>query len=82
MVESELIYKKITDLINTDQSKSDKVLSIRVAKGCLSKAIGQKKKNKNKLVREYGYKEVKFTEDANLSGYELMIEEERKSECI
>lgn len=82
LVESELIYKKITDLINTDQSKSDKVLSIRVAKGCLSKAIGQKKKNKNKLVREYGYKEVKITEDANLSGYELKIEEERKSECI
>ena len=44
-------------------------------------ASGQKKNNKLKLIREFGFAEVKFKEDESLSGYELKIKEERKREC-
>ena len=81
MVESALFYNKIASYLDKDRSYSDINLKISVAKGCLSKVIGQKRSNKDRLYREYGIAEVKFKEDENLSGYELMIEEERKREC-
>lgn len=81
MVESAMLYNKITGLLNKDKSYSDVTLKVFVAKGYLSKAIGQKKTNKNKLIREYGFADVKITEDVSLFGYELKIEEERKREC-
>ena len=57
------------------------ILQISVAQGCLSKAIGQKKYNKQRLMRDYGLADVKFKEDVSLSGYEFKIKEERKREC-
>ena len=50
--------------------------------GCLSKAIGQNKLNKNRLIEKFKFKNVKFKEDIGLSDYELRIEEERKRKCI
>jgi phosphopantetheinyl transferase (holo-ACP synthase) len=81
MVESAMLYNKITSLIEKKSSYSDTVLKVFVAKGCLSKAIGQKKTNKNRLIREYGFADVKIVEVESLFGYELMLEEERKREC-
>ena len=81
MVESAMLYNKITDMLKKDNSYSDITLKVFVAKGCLSKAIGQKRTNKNRLIREYGFADVKIAEDESLSGYELKIEEERKREC-
>lgn len=81
MVENALFYNKIARYLDKNRSYSNTVLKISVAKGCLSKAIGQKRTNKDRLIREYGIAEVKFKEDESLSGYELMIEEERKREC-
>ena len=81
MVESAMLYNKIIDMLDKDKSYNGTTLKVSVAKGFLSKAIGQKKTNKNKLIREYGFADVKITEDENLCGYELIIEEERKREC-
>ena len=81
MVESALFYNKIIASLDKDRSYSDTKLNISVAKGSLSKVIGQNKSNKYRLYREYGIAEINFKEDENLSGYELMIEEERKREC-
>lgn len=80
LVESALFYNKITRRLNNDVSYKNTVLHVYVAKGCLSKAIGQKRCNKDRLIREYGIADVKFKEDESLSGYELKIEE-RKREC-
>lgn len=82
MVESALIYNKITKHLDSDKVYDKIILNVSVARGCLSKAIGQKKSNKIKLIREYGFADVKFKEEEILSGYELDIEEERKRECI
>lgn len=81
MVESAMIYNKIASKLVKGGDYSGVTLRVSVAKGCLSKAIGQKKCNKNRLVREYGFADVKITEDESLSGYQLKIEEERKREC-
>ena len=81
MVESAMIYNKIASKLCYSRSYDGTTLKVSVAKGCLSKAIGQKKTNKNRLIREYGFADVKITEDANLSDYQFKIEEERKREC-
>lgn len=81
MVESTVFYNRITDLIKKEKSYADTVLKVFVAKGCLSKAIGQKKTNKSQLIQKYGFADVKIAEDENLYGYQVKIEEERKREC-
>ena len=80
MVESAVYYNKIATRLGKDRHDGE-TLRVYVGKGCLSKAIGQKKSNVAKLIREYGFRDVKFKEDESLSAYELMIEEERKREC-
>ena len=51
---------------------------VSTAKGCLSKAIGQKKKNKFLLMATYNLCDIKFCENVELSGYEVSVEVERK----
>ena len=81
MVESAMIYNKIAGKLSSDRSYDGVTLKVSVAKGCLSKAIGQKKTNKSRLIQEYGFADVKITEDPSLIGYQFKIEEERKREC-
>ncbi len=81
MVESAVFYNKISRCLDRAGSFGKAVLQVSVAKGGLSKAIGQKKSNKKRLIREYGVADIKFKEDESLSGYELKIKEERKREC-
>ncbi len=78
MVEAELYYREIKRLITYP---SNKVLYISVAKGALSKAIGNKKCNKMRIIREYGFSDIKFKEDETLNGYEIKIDVEGKKEC-
>ena len=81
LVESELYYNKIVSCLDSRTSHKGALLCVSVARGCLSKVIGQRKYNKQRLIREYGLVDLKFKEDGSLSGYELKIEEERKREC-
>ena len=78
MVESAMIYNKISRFLNRDSSYDGVTLKLYVAKGNLSKTIGQKKSNKNRLIQEFGFADVKITEDIALRGYQFKIEEERK----
>ena len=81
LVESELYYNKIISCLDSDIQHTNMILQVSVARGCLSKAIGQKKYNKHRLISKFGLADVKFKEDESLSGYELKIKEERKREC-
>ena len=81
LVESELYYNKIISCLDSNIQHTDMILQVSVARGCLSKAIGQKKYNKHRLISKFGLADVKFKEDESLSGYELKIKEERKREC-
>ena len=81
MVENAVYYNKIAAYLKKTPINVDTVLKVYVAKGCLSKAIGQKKSNVYKLIQNFGFRDVKVKEDQMLSGYELKIEEERNKEC-
>ena len=81
MVESRMIYNKLTELLGKEKNYSGATLRIYVPKGYTSKAVGQKKSNKMELIREYGLADVIITEDECLTGYELKVVEERKREC-
>ena len=52
---------------------SDDILKITVARGMLSKAVGQKKRNKLCIKEELGIREVTFKESDELSGYEFSL---------
>ena len=71
LVENELYYrkivKKLSDLDITDINN----LEIFVSKGALSKAIGQKRKNKIRLQNDFGLKRVNFFERSDLRLYEI-----------
>ena len=81
MVENAVYYNKIVKSLDGTVSHQGATLSVYVAKGCLSKAIGQKKSNIEKLIRNFSFRDVKVKEDDSLTAYELKLEEERKREC-
>ncbi len=73
LVENEIyyniIYKEITDRGYGHNRK----VSVFVSRGSLSKAIGQKKKNKLRLISDFSFDDIKFCEDEKLLDYEVSI---------
>lgn len=63
LVEGELFYREIKNkLKNVSENGS---FTVTVPKGCLSKAIGQKGKNRDRLKLEFNLKRIDFIEDEN-----------------
>ena len=81
MVESEYYFKKITKLLNKSNINSLDCPTVIVSKGSLSKAIGHKKVNKERLIRKFGFTDIIFREDSLIRGYEVRLEE-GKRKCI
>ncbi len=82
MVYSELYYKRICEDIDAYTEKTGDVLLIYVPVGEISKASGQKKINKEKLTKKYGFSEVRIKEDAALEKYSVRTEIIGKGERI
>ena len=77
LVIGEFIYKIIRrKIIKTGFVNS--YLHITVARGILSRAFGQKRKNKNRLKNEFGFADITYSESDLLTDYELEIDIERK----
>ena len=74
LVENEIYYNIICAEIEKSGIFDVSELKICVPKGCLSKAIGQKKKNKIKLQEKYSIKHIGFSESDLLSEYSVKIE--------
>ena len=51
-----------------------KTLTVYVAEGCVSKAVGQKKKNKQRICQKYGFKTIKVLEKNQIIGYNIILE--------
>ena len=82
LCENEIYFNKIKEYIYESDLKSSKRIFVTVAKGCLSKAIGQKKKNKIRLSLLFPDVEFVFGESGELKGYEVSVyTEERLNEC-
>ena len=78
LVENRIYYDVIKEKIRDVQIEKDDVLKIYVARGCLSKAIGQKKKNKFLLEKVLQTSSIVFSESDNLKEYEALVIVERK----
>lgn len=73
LVMSRVFYRKFSRYLS-HININNKVVTITVARGSLSRAIGQKKYNKIRLTNEFGLSDIVFREDNNLSGYEFKLE--------
>ncbi len=69
---SELYYERICKELDKGQISGDE-LTIYVAKGCVSKAVGQKKMNKLRICQKYGFKKVKVLEKNQIMSYNIVL---------
>ncbi len=49
-------------------------LTVYVARGCVSKAVGQKKVNKLRICQKYDFKRIKVLEKNQIMGYNILLE--------
>lgn len=73
LVENEIYYNTIYQKIIDHGYENNKKVSVFVSCGSLSKAIGQKKKNKLRLISDFSFDEINFYEDEKLSDYEISV---------
>ena len=81
LCENRVFYTVIYDKIKEMQLSEKASVQVRIPKGALSKAVGQKRNNKLRLISEFSLSELSFVEDGSLFGYEVECEE-RKYKCI
>ena len=74
LVENEIYYMLISDKLRSMCINKGANIRVFVPKGSLSKAIGQKKKNKQRLIEEFLISGLNFSESSELSGYSCLIE--------
>lgn len=82
LVENEVYYNLINEKLSLSHSDNYDKITVNVAKGMLSKAIGQKKKNKVRLMERYKLKEIVFSENSNLSDYEICLKTEKGNKDV
>ncbi len=79
LIESRVYYDKIKEALSP--SFENKKIRVFVPKGALSKAIGQRRENKSRLLKEFGLASLKFHELVDLMEYEIKIELEGETKC-
>ena len=86
MIIGEYYYQRASEMIRkaniSDEDKKRTQLTISVATGRLSAAIGQHRKNKIRLTEDFGFRKICFKENAELSDYEISVFTERIAKCI
>ncbi len=82
LVENKIYLENIKKELDGISLFSDDIVRVGVACGCLSKAIGQNKKNKFLLMQNFNIRDVKFFESSNISKYEVSIVVERKNKNV
>ena len=60
---------------------SETVVEIYIPRGALSKAVGQKKRNKFLLIESFGIKDAVFIESDVLSSEEILIVKRKENKC-
>ncbi len=81
LVESELFYRYFSKRLCEHDGDLTEVV-IEVPRGAISKAIGNSKRNKERLMREFSIKKIVFRENGLLHGFEFNLELKGKAECI
>lgn len=73
LVIGESYYRKICKLLDEAKASDKQNIEVFVSPGCLSKAVGQNKKNKIRLEKKYG--KIRFAEDTRLSGFQILVKQ-------
>ena len=82
LVENEIYYEIIKQKIHSLRNTNDACLTVFIPKGTASKAIGQRKKNKIRLMNEFGFRELRFVEDDSIKAFdEISVQERKRTEC-
>ncbi len=72
------IYKKASSM----ELSPDTVLFVSVSCGSISKAVGQRRRNKFLLKQNLGVRDVRFSESDRLVGYEILLtKEDEEKKC-
>lgn len=74
LIENELYYNKIKNILATYNLEGKNNINIYASRGSLSKAVGQKRRNKLRLMEEYPSFDIVFREADDLSGYGVRVE--------
>ncbi|MBR6680809.1 MAG: radical SAM protein [Clostridia bacterium] len=69
----ELYFDRICEEIEKRNIRGGE-LTVFVSRGSVSKAVGQKKKNKVRICQNYGIKRVKVLEKSEIIGYNIILE--------
>ena len=77
LCENQVFYTLMREKIEKFKLSKNSSVSVSVPRGALSKAIGQKKKNKLRLISEFSLSELSFSEKDTLFGYEIECEERK-----
>lgn len=72
LVMSEVYYNEISKKLSEMNLSEDENICVYVGKGCLSKAIGQHKRNKIRLAERY--KSIRFAEEDGILEYHIHLE--------
>ena len=82
LVENEIYYQNIYSAVQRLNLNARDVLYVAVSPTSLSKAVGQKKRNKALLRDALGIRDVKFYEHEDLIGYQIRVSaEDWRSKC-
>ncbi len=82
LVLGEFYYRRIKAALAKKTVPEQALITIYVSKGALSRAIGQKKRNKLRLISEFSPRSISFKENAELSDGEIsVITGEGKNKC-
>jgi hypothetical protein len=73
MAMSELFYERICDELDRQMVSGGSAI-IYVPQGATSKAIGQKKKNKERICKKYCLESLKVLEKNEILGYNIILE--------
>ena len=79
LVEGEYYYNLIKEKLSQVKLSDKTVITVLAPKGQISKIIGQSKRNKIRLLREYGISSMKVVESEEIEKYNILLKaEERK----
>lgn len=72
LVIGEVYYNEICEKLRDKNLSGEENITVYVARGCLSKAVGQHKRNKLRLAKRY--KSIRFAEGDGIEEYRVKIE--------
>lgn len=70
----EVFYRRMrAALADTARSVGEREVTFRVPQGAISRAVGQRRKNVERLCREFGVRRVRMIESDGLAGYQIEL---------